>query len=89
MMFGEKGGNMPGPAMASRMMQMMPAMAGQMLSECAGEDRGEYLTDMVCRMVSQGTAGMTDEEYLKLVETISDKLRKRETASDNPTGSCC
>lgn len=88
MMFGGKNG-MPGPAMASRMMQMMPMMAGQMLSECAGEDRGEYLTEMVCRMVSQGTEGMEDEDYLALVESISEKLRKREPIAEEPAGGCC
>lgn len=89
MMFGEKGGKMPGPAMASRMMQMMPMMAGQMLSECAGEDRAEYLAEMVCRMVTQGTEGMTDEEYQSLVETISEQLRKRDPAHEKGSGSCC
>jgi len=89
MMFGDKNGGMPGPAMASRMMQMMPMMAGRMLSECSGEDRGEYLIEMVCRMVGQTTEGMEEKEYQALVESISEKLKKREPVSDSPSGNCC
>lgn len=80
----EKG--MPGPAMAARMMQQMPVMAGQMLSECAGEDKTEYLMEMVQEMVSRATGNMSDEEYGKLIDTLSEKLGKREPAS--PSGCC-
>ena len=88
MMFGDKNGGMPGPAMASRMMQMMPMMAGRMLSECSGEDRGEYLTEMVCRMVAQNTEGMEEKDYQNLIDSIGKKLRKREPVSDTPSGCC-
>lgn len=89
MMFGDKNRGMPGPAMAARMMQTMPMMAGRMLSECAGEDRSEYITEMVCRMVAQGSEDMEEREYQALVESISERLRKREPVTDTPSGSCC
>ena len=88
-MFGTRNGGMPGPAMASRMMQMMPMMAGRMLSECGGEDPAEYLADMVCQLVAQGTEGMSDEDYLGLVDTISEKLRNREPATGTGPKGCC
>ena len=82
-----KGKGMPGPAMAARMMQQMPMMAGQMLSECAGEDKIEYLTDMVQQMVSQATSDMSDEEYRNLIDSLAAKLREREPGS--PSTGCC
>ena len=89
MMFSGKNGTMPGPAMASRMMQMMPMMAGGMLSECSGEDRSEYIVDMVCRLVAQGSEGMTGEEYEKLVQTISRKLAEGPEGTPAGSGGCC
>lgn len=80
---------MPGPAMASRMMQMMPMMAGGMLSECSGEERSEYIVEMVCRMVAQNTEGMAEGDYQSLVRTISEKLALRAEGSQAGSGGCC
>jgi len=89
MMFGGRNGMLPGPAMASRMMQMMPMMAGGMLSECSGEERSEYIVDMVCRMVAQNTEGMAEGDYQSLVKRISEKLTQRAEGSQAVSGGCC
>ncbi|MCP4647914.1 MAG: hypothetical protein GY852_09325 [bacterium] len=83
------GMGMPGPAMASRMMQMMPMMAGGMLSEMSGEDRKTYLLEMVSNLVAKSTSDMPDTEYSTLVEELSSLLRKRETPESETKQSCC
>lgn len=99
MMFGNKdqketnpmggGMGMPGPRMASRMMQMMPMMAGSMLSDMSGEDSKTYLLEMVGNMVAESTQNLTDEEYASLIEELTTSLRERKTTQKNSDQSCC
>lgn len=99
MMFGKKDQNgsnpmgegmgMPGPAMAARMMQMMPMMAGSMLSEMSGEDSKNYLFEMVGNLVAKSTADLTDEEYASLVKELAENLSERKTTQENSGQSCC
>ncbi|MCK5133338.1 MAG: hypothetical protein KAR40_14450 [Candidatus Sabulitectum sp.] len=86
-MFGEMG--MPGPAMAARMMQMMPMMAGGMLSEMSGENRKDYLLEMVGKLVARSTADITDEEYSSLIDELTESLRERKPAQDESPQGCC
>ncbi len=99
MMFGNKDQNgtnpmgggmgMPGPAMAARMMQMMPMMAGNMLSDMSGEDKKEYILEMVGNLVTKSSADMTDDEYASLVEELAASLRERKTTQEKSEQSCC
>jgi len=89
-MFGNNtGGGMPGPAMASKMMQMMPMMASQMLSECSGEDRKIFLADTVRAIVARVTEGMTDQEYAEVVEELCSSLQQRTPSGKTPGTGCC
>lgn|GEM_PF-1831183 len=91
-MMGSKNSNgnmMNGPGMASRMMQMMPMMAGRMLSECSGEDKKDYLFEMVGRMVEEATSELSDDEYSELVKDLSENLMKRNSAREESRKSCC
>jgi hypothetical protein len=89
MIFSENGRGMPGPAMASRMMQMMPMMASQMLSDCAGEDRKEFLAETVKAIVTRATEGMTNDEYNSIVEHLHESLVQRSSEKSAPEKGCC
>ena len=99
MMFGSKdqkgsspmngGMGMPGPAMAAKMMQMMPMMAGSILSEMSGENREDYLLEMVGNLVARSTADMTDEEYSSLIDELTESLRERKPAQEETKQNCC
>lgn len=86
-MFDMNGKGMPGPAMAAKMMQQMPMMASQMLSECAGEEKEEALMNTVQQIVSQVTSDMCDEDYSNLVDSLTARLRDR--SKTPPTTGCC
>ena len=82
-------GMMGGPAMASRMMQMMPMMAGNMLSEMSGEERKDYIFEMVEKLVAESTSEMSDSEYISLIDEMSENLKKRNIAANENSKNCC
>ena len=82
-------GMMGGPAMASRMMQMMPMMAGNMLSELSGEERKDYIFEMVGKLVAESTSEMSDSEYSTLIDELSENLKNRNTATEENSQNCC
>ena len=84
-----EGMGMPGPAMAARMMQMMPMMAGSMLSEMSGEDSKSYLFEMVGNLIARSTVDLTDEEYASLVKELTENLSERKTTEGKSEQSCC
>jgi len=82
-------GAMPGPGMASRMMQMMPMFAGSMLAEMAGESQREYLFNFIGSLMAQTTEEMSDEEYSELINDLTEYLKKRDFSSEEQPESCC